>query len=104
MCRVSLVVDKPKFLCKNEVYVKINEPNYDLVCKVHANPDVRFAHVMFIDPNDDNSTIDTLEEGGESGDYKANVTVGVSTVLIEFLPMSFIEYLPCSASCCSFGK
>ena len=72
-------VDKPKFLCNHEVFVKINEPNYDLVCKVHANPDVRYARVTFTDPDDANSTIDTLEGGGESGDYKANVTVGVST-------------------------
>jgi len=85
VCRhVSLVVDKPKFLCSSEVYVKINEPNYDLVCKVNANPDVRFAHVTFVDPYDDNSTVDALEQGGQSGDYKANVTVGVSTVLLDF--------------------
>jgi len=71
-------IDKPKFLCNNEIYVKMNEPNYDLVCKVHANPDVRNARVTFTDPNDDNSTIDTLLAGAETGDYKANVTVGVS--------------------------
>jgi len=33
-----MIADKPKFLCNSEVYVKINEPNYDLVCKVHAKP------------------------------------------------------------------
>jgi len=73
-----MIADKPKFLCNSEVYVKINEPNYDLVCKVHANPDVRFAHVTFIDPNDSNNTVNTLEGISETGDYSANVTVGVS--------------------------
>ena len=79
-CRVlrCSFVDKPKFLCNRVVYVKINEPNYNLVCKVHANPDVRDASVTFTDPNDANNTVDTLLGGAESGDYKANVTVGVS--------------------------
>ena len=76
---LSLFADKPKFLCGGVVYVKINEPNYDLVCKVHANPDVQDARITFTDPNDANNTIDTLEGGAQSGDYKANVTVGVST-------------------------
>ena len=84
---VSLLVDKPKFLCDPEIYVKLNEPNYNLVCKVHANPDVRRARVTFIDPYDDNSTVDALVENGESGDYKANVTVGVSAVLVDFADM-----------------
>jgi len=83
---VLLVLDKPKFLCNRVIYVKINEPNYNLVCKVHANPDVRFAGVTFIDPSDGNSTIDLLEGGTQSGDYRANITVGVSTVLIGFFP------------------
>ena len=59
--------------------MKINEPNYNLVCKVHANPDVQDARITFTDPNDTNNTIDTLSDGAQSGDYKANVTVGVST-------------------------
>lgn len=80
VCVLSLFVDKPKFLCSREVYVKINEPNYNLVCKVHANPDVRFAHVTFVDPNDSNHTIDTLEDSANNPDYEANVTVGVSTI------------------------
>jgi len=42
------------------------------------NPDVRFAHVTFIDPNDSNNTVNTLEGISETGDYSANVTVGVS--------------------------
>jgi len=75
---LCVVADKPKFLCDGVVYVKINEPNYHLVCKVHANPDVQDARITFTDPNDANNTIDTLEGGSESGDYKANVTVGVS--------------------------
>lgn len=76
-----LPVDKPKFLCDGEIYVKMNEPNYNLVCKVHANPDVLDARITFIDPDDANNTIDTvqlLQGGTQSGDYKANVTVGVS--------------------------
>lgn len=75
---VHLLVDKPKFLCNPEVYVKINEPEYNLTCKVLANPDVRFARMTFIDPDDGNNTVDILEGGAQYGDYRANVTVGVS--------------------------
>jgi len=78
VCLLSLLADKPKFLCNPEMYVKINEPDYTLECKVHANPDVRFADVTFIDPDDANSTIDMLSGGSESGEYRANVSVGVS--------------------------
>lgn len=84
---LSLFVDKPKFLCSGVVYVKLLEPNYDLVCKVHANPDVQTAHITFLDPYDDNSTVNVgipLEgsENEDNGDYKANVTVGVSIIQV----------------------
>ena len=90
-------LDKPKFLCNDEIYVKLNEPNYDLVCKVVANPDVRLARVTFIDPDDNNSTVDMLLGGGESGDYKANVTVGVSaehTMVIRGVSIKRHLFLP----------
>ena len=74
-----LFTDKPKFLCEPEVFAKMNEPNYKLVCKVHANPEVMFARVSFVDPSDSNHTVDLLEGGAVSGDYRANVTVGVSS-------------------------
>ena len=73
MCTLLLLVDKPKFLCDHEMYVKVNEPDYNLECKVHANPPVRFVDVTFIDPDDANATADMMH-----GDYRVSVTAGVS--------------------------
>jgi len=80
-CHCVHCSDKPKFLCNNEIYVKINEPNYRLVCKVLANPDVLYAHLFFIDPYDGNNTVDILDGVTKSGDYTANITVGVSMAI-----------------------
>ena len=78
MCMLVITLDMPKFLCNPEMYVKINEPDYNLECKVLANPDVDIAHVTFIDPDNVNNTVDLLNGGAASGDYHANVSVGVS--------------------------
>jgi hypothetical protein len=66
---------KPKFRCGMEAFTKLNEPNYNLICTVHSNPEVKLARVHWNDPTDaSNDTIDTLEDGMKSGDYEANVT------------------------------
>jgi len=75
---VNPFADKPKIVCESVVHVKINKPNFSLICKVYSNPEVRLAKIYWSHSHDNN---ETSEDGIENADYIANITMVIITIL-----------------------
>jgi hypothetical protein len=67
-----LVADKPKIVCESVVRVKINMPNFSLMCKTYSNPEVKLAKIYWKFNSDIN---ETFEASSKNEDYLANITM-----------------------------
>jgi hypothetical protein len=66
------VADKPKIVCESVVRVKINMPNFRLMCKAYSNPEVKVAKIYWKLNSDAN---ETSEDGSKNEEYHANITM-----------------------------